>query len=340
MSLVVFASAKGSPGVTQAVLGLAPVWDGPAVVADLDPAGGDLAYLRDSDDETPLATDRGLLSLGVALRGGKSSPLEEHLQRTEDGLDVLAGVAGPGQVQGLGAVWPHIGSALAGHTSDVLADCGRLTPGSPVWPVVERADAVVLVVRSEVAPVAHLRERLGWLTGVLAAGTTAAMPLGVLLVGDPSDGASAADLERLLAASGRPVPVLGVLALDPKAVRGPAQVSDRQLRRSLYRRSAVDVVPRLRELIGSEPPVLSPPVPVAIVDPAAAPPPSAGPAAATPVAASPAPSPPLIAPGPPMAPPPGNIPAPRDLSSPEAGRQRPVHDIPAPPGPPSPGGGH
>ena len=327
-----FASAKGSPGVTQAVLGLAPVWDAPVVVADLDPAGGDLAYLRQGADETPLATDRGLLSLGVGLRGGKSSAIEDHVQRTEDGLDVLAGVAGPGQVQGLGAVWPHIGSALSGHSTDVLADCGRLVPGSPVWPVVERADALVLVVRSEVAPVAHLRERLGWLTDVLAAGSAAAMPLGVLLVGDPSDGASPADLERLLAASGRPVPVLGTLALDPKAVRGPAQVSDRQLRRSLYRRSAVDLVPRLRRLIGSEPPILTPPVPAAVpAEPERPTPPAMATQPTAPPTAAPAPALPAVAPSPPAGPAPGNIPAFDDV---------PARGVSAPPGPPSSGGDH
>jgi len=45
MSLIAFASVKGSPGVTTTVLALASVWPTSQhlIVAELDPAGGDLA---------------------------------------------------------------------------------------------------------------------------------------------------------------------------------------------------------------------------------------------------------------------------------------------------------
>jgi len=64
MAYIAFASAKGSPGVTTAVAALAATWpaDRPLVVAELDPAGGDLVVRLD------LATEPGLVSLAAAGR--------------------------------------------------------------------------------------------------------------------------------------------------------------------------------------------------------------------------------------------------------------------------------
>lgn len=40
--LITFLSAKGSPGVTTAVLALATQWPRTAIAVDLDPQGGDV----------------------------------------------------------------------------------------------------------------------------------------------------------------------------------------------------------------------------------------------------------------------------------------------------------
>ena len=64
MGYIAFASAKGSPGVTTAVAALAATWpaDRELVVAEVDPAGGDLVVRFD------LATEPGLVSLAAAGR--------------------------------------------------------------------------------------------------------------------------------------------------------------------------------------------------------------------------------------------------------------------------------
>jgi hypothetical protein len=164
---------------------------------------------------------------------------------------VLVGVAGPGQVQGLGPAWPHIGAGLRTSPGDVLADCGRLAPGSPAMPVLERASAVVLVARSDVAALFHLRERLRWMTDSLRASAGDRVPTAVLLVGDPTDQRSVDDLGRLLASGGIDVPVLGTVALDPKTVAILPSISDRALRRSLFHRSLLDVAGRVQALVAS-----------------------------------------------------------------------------------------
>lgn len=258
MSLIAFASAKGSPGVTQTVTGLATVWPREAVVADLDPVGGDVGFRLRRDDGLPLDHDHGLLSYGAALRGGKAATLADHLQVAEDGSRVLVGVAGPGQVQGLGPAWPHIGSALRSADPDVLADCGRLGPGSPVLPVVERASALVMVARSDIAGLAHLRERLVWLTDALRAGGDTPVPMGVLLVGDAGDQRSVDDLTRLLASGGIDTPVLGTVAYDPKTVRSLLTAGERTLRRSLFVRSLLDVTTRVQALVAVREPAWTP----------------------------------------------------------------------------------
>lgn len=248
MSLIAFASAKGSPGVTETVTGLAGVWPTEAVVADLDPVGGDIGLRLRRHDGAPLDHDHGLLSLGAAVRGGQTAHLDDHLQATDGGLNALVGVTSPGQVLGLGAAWPHVGTALATAGTDVLADCGRINPGTPVAPVVERASALVFVVRSDVAALAHLRERLLWLSEPLRIGRVDGVPAGVLLVGDPRDSRSADDLERLLASAGLEVPVLGTVAHDAKTVRVLRTASTRVVRRSMFVRSLADVAPRVQAL--------------------------------------------------------------------------------------------
>lgn len=251
MTLIAFASAKGSPGVTQTVTGLASVWSRDVVVADLDPVGGDIGLRLKRSDGLPLDHDNGLLSYGAAVRSGQAADLAEHLQRAEDGTQMLVGVAGPGQVQGLGPAWPHIGAGLRSAAADVLADCGRLAPGSPAMPVIERASAVIMVARSDIAALAHLRERLRWMSDALRAGAGDRVPTGVVLVGDAGDQRSADDLARLLASGGIDVPVLGTVAHDPKTVRLLPSISERVLRRSLFHRSLLDVAGRVQALVAS-----------------------------------------------------------------------------------------
>jgi len=235
--LVALASAKGSPGVTTTARVMASVWPGGAVLADADPAGGDVAFVaRSAQGGGPLDPDRGLLSLAVeARRGVEGVSLDPHLQVTDGGLPVLAGIARPDQVAGMGPVWPAVGSVLAAHPGDVVVDVGRLSVGSPVLPVVAAADALVLLVRPRVEAYAHLRERLAWLASL---GTAGAFPsVGVAVLTDARDSRSSRELADLLAHSGLAVPVIGTVAEDPRAADVIGGRKDRPVARSLLVRS-------------------------------------------------------------------------------------------------------
>jgi MinD-like ATPase involved in chromosome partitioning or flagellar assembly len=221
MALVVVASAKGAPGVTTLTVALAALTEG-AIAADLDPDGGDLALRYGREDGAPLDPEVGLLSLAASLRRdhteivNQTGSVEEHLQVTDGGLDVLLGVTGPEQAVGLGPLWSPLARALAGTDRMVFADCGRLGPASPAMPVLMQADAVLLLARAELEEIAHLRERLRFLTATLPGRYAGPARIGVVLVSRERDRAAAPRTEQLLRASGLAVPVLGTIADDPR----------------------------------------------------------------------------------------------------------------------------
>lgn len=241
--LIALGSAKGSPGVSTLAAALGAVWHGPVVVADCDPAGGDVSLLQRDRYGQPLDPERGLLSLAAAARRGiDPGDVYDHVQTLAGGLDVLAGVSRPEQLTGVGPVWPTVAEAFrALPDSDVIVDCGRVTAGTPVLPLLTAADAVVLVVRPNVENYAHLRERLRWLVEPLRLGEIGSVPVGIVLVTAASDKAAARDLNRLLEYDGLRASVIGRIADDSKAADALAGRRQRRIDRSLLIRSAREV---------------------------------------------------------------------------------------------------
>lgn len=250
MGLYVVASAKGSPGVTTTAVVLAGAWPAEPVLADLDPAGGDVALRYRDEAGVPLDPDKGLLSLGAAVRRGSPEvPVLDHVQRVSGGLEVLAGVTSPSQVQGLGPAWLHLARAMkVVPERDVIADCGRLMPGSATVPVLQHADAVLMIARPTVEGLSHLRERLHSFSETLQFGTFEAVPVGVALVTSYRDSRVVGDVQAILDRARLPVTVLGILAEDEKAAEAIRIGDGRRARKSLLLRSGADVAERLHRL--------------------------------------------------------------------------------------------
>lgn len=211
MAYVAFASAKASPGVTTTIAALAATWprDRDLLVAELDPAGGDLGVRFD------LATEPGLVTLAAAGRRQLDRPtLVGHTQplpfagRPADGdaegavRRVLVGPVAADQAgAALAALRGGLPGVLSSLDTDVLVDCGRLDPGSAVHDIVTEADLLVVVARPVVAEVHHLAARLSGLRP---------RALSLLLIGDrPYSVAEVAD-----AVGANP---LGVLPVDDRA---------------------------------------------------------------------------------------------------------------------------
>ncbi|GIJ64386.1 hypothetical protein [Virgisporangium aurantiacum] len=163
--LVAVASAKGSHGATTLALALAARWTQPgAVLVECDADGGDLAYRFGHHP------DPGLSSLAAACRAGAvDEPLTRHVQRLGLGVDVVLAPPGDAAAASVQTLAYAAGGVLAraGTVLTVVADVGRLTRGGPGLQLAATADHVLLVVAPELAELAQVGARLGWLREAL-----------------------------------------------------------------------------------------------------------------------------------------------------------------------------
>lgn len=193
--LVAVAQARSS-GVTTTALALGLCWPRPALLAELDAAGGVLAA------RFGLSPNPGLLSLAAAGVGGTDA-VSAHLQALGP-LPALLGPLGPEAAgAALSHVLPGLSDLLGTVDEDVIADCGRLGPGvGQAAAVLSAASLVVLVARPSADGVADLRLRLAAFPDAVTSRTV------VVLVGSepypPGEVAAVLDVE-----------VAGVVAWDP-----------------------------------------------------------------------------------------------------------------------------
>ncbi|MDG4795439.1 hypothetical protein [Micromonospora sp. WMMD1082] len=152
--LIVLGSVKGSPGVTTLSVALACRWPAPGMplVVELDPAGGDLGSRWHLHDEP------GLRNMVATARYGPLTQPAEWSQRLPIGVDVVVAPAGQTAaytVAAFGAAGPAAVRRLAA-TRPVLADVGRLDPGSPAAAFLDKADLLLMLTRPQLEDVRHL----------------------------------------------------------------------------------------------------------------------------------------------------------------------------------------
>lgn len=156
--LVVVGSIKGSPGVTSLALGMAARWpDAASLLVEADSDGGDLAARFGVNPEPGLAA----LALAIRSSGPDTVALEGFAQRLRVDADVVlappSDAAAPA-VEQLAASVPVLQRA-ATHRS-VIVDVGRLARRSPLAPVVQTADHVVVVATPALADLTQVSSRL------------------------------------------------------------------------------------------------------------------------------------------------------------------------------------
>lgn len=159
--LLGFGSVKGSPGVTTSALAITVALHGHAgiVLADCDPAGGDVAPRLGLPDAP------GAVELAVASRNEDVDELtaNRYTQGLATGVRVIAIPAGACQataaMEELAHLPRHPVAELARMQGIVvIADVGRLGNGSPAGPIAAASDVVAVVVRPELDAVAHLHD--------------------------------------------------------------------------------------------------------------------------------------------------------------------------------------
>ena len=253
MALIAVAADKGSPGVTTAALTMAAVWPRRALLAELDPTGGDVALRLRGPRGVPLSPETGLISLAVAVRrGAQPHQVFEHVQRLDGGLEVVVGLTTGEQGSGLAGMWGPVGELLDRVPGvDVVADLGRLYPASPAADVLPSATAIVLVTRPSIDAVAHLRARAATVLRDLDRGPSGTPSVTCVVVTTPRDDASPKQIETVLRQAGLPVPVIGRIAHDPKGAGMLAGDWVGRLDRSLLVRSTREVVGRLAQRLSA-----------------------------------------------------------------------------------------
>jgi hypothetical protein len=251
MALIALAADKGSPGVTTTAVALAAVWPRRALLAEVDPAGGDLVYRSPAAHGGVLDPNTGMLSLAAtARRGLAAEQLWDHAQPMSGGLDVLVGIGGSEQAAGLAGLWPILGRAFASlaespnGAADVIADCGRIGADSPAQDLLEQAALVLLVSRTEPEQLARVRDRAAALSAKLhgtqrGAAALGYPPIGVLLITEPgSSGRVAGQVDTMLMAGQVAARVAGAVAYDPAGAEQLAGRRRGRLDKSLLIRSA------------------------------------------------------------------------------------------------------
>ncbi|MFJ9427150.1 hypothetical protein [Streptomyces sp. NPDC101249] len=272
MALIALAADKGSPGVTTAAVALAAVWPRRVLLAETDPAGGDLVYRSAAAHGGPLNPNTGMLSIAAtARRGLVPDQLWDHVQPLSGGLDVLVGLGGAEQATGLAGLWPTLGRAFASLAdspnapADVIADCGRISGDTPALELLPHAALVLLIARTEPEAIARVRDRAAVLTtklhgGPHGAGGLGTPQIGVVLVADTGEAAKiSGQVDTMLVHARTGARVVGTIA-DDRA--GADQLAGRRrgrLDKSLLVRSARKVTADLQQQYGATWSVPTPP---------------------------------------------------------------------------------
>ncbi|MFD3313018.1 hypothetical protein [Streptomyces sp. NPDC058694] len=264
MALIALAADKGSPGVTTAAVALAAVWPRRVLLAETDPAGGDLVYRSAAAHGGPLNPNTGMLSIAAtARRGLVPDQLWDHVQPLSGGLEVLVGLGNAEQAAGLAGLWPTLGRAFAQladspHApADVIADCGRISGDTPAVEMFSQAALVLLISRTEPEAIARVRDRAAALSAKLHGGARGAATLGTPLIGvvlitDPSEsGKLVHQVNDMLVAAQTGARVVGTVADDPAGADQLAGRRRGRLDKSLLIRSARKVTSDLYQQFGA-----------------------------------------------------------------------------------------
>lgn len=161
MTCVAFTSTKHSPGVTTTAVAfaMAAAIDGPTLLIELDPAGGDLAAL------CGLSLQKGLISYAANARHTTTDVcIADHAQRHGD-VDVLVAPTSPEQsISAIERSASRLVVNARSHYDHVVVDLGRF--GSHVAPIARHCDVAAVVLRPTLAAVEHVRSRIETLRSI------------------------------------------------------------------------------------------------------------------------------------------------------------------------------
>lgn len=158
MTLIIGASAHGSPGVTTTLLMVAALWPQEnvvPVVVEADSMGGVLSARYE------MGSSPGFVTLAESLRKAENPPILNHAQRLPSDVACVtisaSATAASAQLRSAG---PYLGSYLSGCGYPALLDAGTLLPGSKLMPALNSADLMLWFVRPLREELLVLRHRM------------------------------------------------------------------------------------------------------------------------------------------------------------------------------------
>ena len=207
MAIVCLTSASGSPGVTTTAVGMAFSWPRPVLLVEADPTGGSgvlAGFLRGT---TPY--DAGLIELALSPLS-TTDALREVVRPLSPNVSFVAGIRSHAQATALRDIWEPLAAAfreLDDNGQDVIVDAGRLgLVGSPT-PLLDAADAALLITRATLPAISAARS---WAETVRQPASGWRHP-GLLLVGEGQP-YRASEVAKVLG-----MPVVAALPDDPDA---------------------------------------------------------------------------------------------------------------------------
>lgn len=162
MGLIAVCTVKGAAGATTTALGLAAVLPAAAgaLVVECDASGGDLGlrYRLPARDGLVAAAGaaRSLTSPDQGEAGRLLGRYGQSVPVGDGAVEVVAGPAGGRQARATVQVLAEHPAVVNPAGRVVVADCGRLEPGSPVWPLLTEAQVVLLVLPGTVGAVSRV----------------------------------------------------------------------------------------------------------------------------------------------------------------------------------------
>lgn len=158
MPLLSVINAKGSPGATLSASSLAAVWpEADRVLVEADPAGGVLAARWRLQSRPSLVDVSATLLTAPDERAALDAGVQETTFLGEQLQVVCAPIQRPNATASLAKVLSQNPKVFTPSDRWVIADLGRIAPGTVAWPLLARSDAVLMVLRGDVESVLALR---------------------------------------------------------------------------------------------------------------------------------------------------------------------------------------
>lgn len=235
MSVVAFASFSGAPGVTTTAVAATYNWHRPVLLLEADtskPSGVLPGLLQGQMDHS-----KGLTPLSLAQQRSTLGPRELITESIALGTDryFVPGFSNPAAAQGTTSLWGALATAatsLEGAGIDVLIDLGRLAHGDPRSPLLQIADAVVIVMRPILSEAAAAASHIEGLRETMRlAGRDDVLGLWLVEAPAPLFNYPAQEVNRLLG-----LPVTGQIWNDPReaAVYSAGQAAPARFEKSRY----------------------------------------------------------------------------------------------------------